>query len=89
MQREDGVVLTAVSALKQGDLVLVYPGDRIPVDGVVTSGRALVDQTLTGERCRSPRSGRAVFALTMVVDGQVGVRVEHTGRRRARGRSWR
>jgi Cu+-exporting ATPase len=39
-----------VSALEVGDLVIVRPGERVPVDGTVVSGRSAVDQSLlTGE----------------------------------------
>lgn len=37
-------------AISPGDLLVVLPGDRIPVDGLVISGRSSVDEsTLTGE----------------------------------------
>ena len=40
----------AVSAIKAGDLLLVKPGERVPVDGVIVVGRSSVDESmLTGE----------------------------------------
>lgn len=39
-----------VSALKIGDFVLIKPGEKIPVDGIVTEGESYVDESmLTGE----------------------------------------
>ncbi len=76
------VVSVAVESLEAGDIVIVYPGDHIPVDGVVSSGRAVVDQKiLTGESVPVLREpGDPVFALTSVADGQLSIRVEHIGR---------
>jgi Cu2+-exporting ATPase len=70
-----------VESLVEGDTVLVYPGDTVPVDGVVLLGNALVDQKiLTGESVPvSKEIGDAVYALTTVADGQVAIRVEHIG----------
>ncbi len=47
----DGVeVVTPISAVAVGDLVLVRPGGRMPVDGVVVSGSSEIDRSLlTGE----------------------------------------
>ena len=40
----------AVDKIALGDIVLVKPGQHIPVDGTITSGTTLVDQSvLTGE----------------------------------------
>ncbi|CZT36079.1 heavy metal translocating P-type ATPase [Rhizobium sp. 9140] len=48
--RAEGVVEVPVSAVKRGDRVLIRPGEKIPVDGEVTEGRSLVDQSMmTGE----------------------------------------
>ncbi|MDH3231353.1 MAG: heavy metal translocating P-type ATPase [Alphaproteobacteria bacterium] len=47
----DGVVVTvSAAAVKTGEVVVVRPGDRIPVDGIVLSGDSAVDESLlTGE----------------------------------------
>jgi Cu2+-exporting ATPase len=43
-------VQVAVESIRAGDEIVVYPGELIPVDGAVLSGRAMVDQhMLTGE----------------------------------------
>ncbi len=39
-----------VSTIKRGEIVIVRPGDRIPVDGIVTEGESYVDESMiTGE----------------------------------------
>jgi len=48
--RGDGDVDVSVDEVRPGDLVLVRPGERIPVDGDVVSGTGSVDESmLTGE----------------------------------------
>jgi heavy metal translocating P-type ATPase len=50
VRRDDGEVELPIEEVKLGDRVLVKPGERIPVDGVVVSGQAAVNQaSLTGE----------------------------------------
>lgn len=67
--------------LKRGDLIAVYAGEKIPADGVVEEGDALVNQaSLTGES--NPvhkKPGDKVFAGTFVEDGKLYVRVEEVG----------
>src|SRR5262249_16867290 len=60
-----------VGRIAVGDTVVVYPGDRIPIDGVVLSGKAAVDQrTLTGESMPvDKQKGAQVFASTVLHDG--------------------
>lgn len=64
-----------------GDTVIVYPGERIPVDGTVSGGHGLVDQaTLTGESVPvEKRSGDQVYASTVVRDGKLSVTAERIG----------
>lgn len=64
-------------SLRPGDRVLVRPGESIPADGTVVTGRSSVDQsTLTGESLpRTVVENDAVFAGTMNINGAIEVRV--------------
>jgi P-type Cu2+ transporter len=66
-----------VESIKPGDLVLVRPGERIAVDGVVVQGRSQIDQSLvTGETLPVTASeGSVVYAGTMNASGTLRVRV--------------
>jgi Cu2+-exporting ATPase len=78
----DGVVASIAAAdLAIGDLVVVYPGDMIPVDGEIIDGHAMIDQkTITGEGLPVMRDkGAAVFAATVIRDGQLTVRAIRVG----------
>ena len=70
-----------VSELKSGDQVLVRPGDRVPIDGVVVDGRSSVDESmLTGEPLPVLRaSGDEVIGGTMNHDGRLIVRATKVG----------
>ena len=56
-----------VDEVRVGDIVLVKPGEKIPVDGVVTEGRSSVDESmLTGESLPvEKKSGDAVIGATL------------------------
>jgi len=46
-----------VASLTAGEIIIVRPGERIPVDGVITAGASSVDESLiTGESMPVPRS---------------------------------
>ncbi|MGW8318392.1 MAG: heavy metal translocating P-type ATPase [Candidatus Promineifilaceae bacterium] len=63
------------------DLVVVRPGEKIPVDGQVVAGRAAVDQsTITGESMPvEVGPGSQVFAATIAQFGSVRLRATHVG----------
>jgi heavy metal translocating P-type ATPase len=65
-----------------GELVLVKPGARIPVDGLVAGGYSFVDQaTITGESMPVEKAkGSAVYAGTINQSGALEVRVDQMGR---------
>ena len=71
----------AVSALMNGDLVLVRPGASVPADGVVEEGHSDVSEAMiTGEsRPVSKEPGALVIAGTINGDGSLRVRVTATG----------
>jgi len=78
----------SLSEVVVGDIVLVRPGGRIPVDGVVASGHSFVDQsTITGESMPVEKiSGTPVFAGTINQSGVLEIRAEKIGRDTAFGR---
>jgi Cd2+/Zn2+-exporting ATPase len=66
-----------VEELRAGDRILVLPGERIPMDGVVLSGTSAVNQApITGESVPVEKSaGYDVFAGTVNGQGALTVRV--------------
>ena len=68
----------SVAELRAGDRVLVRPGTRIPVDGLVLSGNSSVEEaTITGEPLPQDKlAGSRVFAGTLNQTGALEVAVE-------------
>jgi len=64
-----------------GDLLLVRPGGRIPVDGVIISGRAAIDESLlTGESAPVERGeGERVVAGALLTDAPLVMRATAVG----------
>jgi Cu2+-exporting ATPase len=77
-----------VQDLRVGDVVVVGDGDRVPVDGTVVRGEALIrQQWVTGEGLPVERvPGERVYASTLVEDGEISVRVERLGGETSVGR---
>ena len=67
--------------LKENDIVVIGPGDMIPVDGQVVSGAATVNlSSVTGESVPVDREpGTRVLAGGVVVDGRLRVRAVRVG----------
>jgi len=70
-----------VAELKINDWVALRPGDRVPVDGVVTEGDSAVDEAmLTGESTPVDKSARnELYAGTVNLNGRLVMRVTATG----------
>ena len=77
----------AVEAVVPGDLVIVKPGEKIPVDGVVTEGASAVDESmLTGEPLPVPKKiGDEVIGATVNTTGSVTFRALRVGKDSALG----
>ena len=70
-----------VSEVGHGDRLLIRPGDRVPVDGVVVSGRSDVDESMiTGEPMPVLRAeGDEVIAGTLNQTGRLVIRATKVG----------
>lgn len=70
-----------VSEVRNGDIVIVRPGEKVPVDGEVISGQATMDQSvLTGESMPvEVAAGAQVFAATIARLGSVRIRAARVG----------
>ncbi|MDQ3352566.1 MAG: heavy metal translocating P-type ATPase, partial [Actinomycetota bacterium] len=72
---------TPVDDLEVGDIVLVRPGGRVPVDGTIVDGNAELDESMiTGEsRPVARATGDRVVAGTVSTDSSIRVRVDAIG----------
>ena len=78
----------AVEALVLGAVILVRPGERIPMDGVVCSGQSAVNQApITGESMPVEKStGAQVYAGTVNGEGALEIEVTHLAQENTLGR---
>ena len=74
-------VETPVDRVRRGDLVIVPPAEKIPVDGEIVRGEALVDESQITGRSEPElrRAGDAVFAGTIVQQGKLHILAEKVG----------
>ncbi|MBP2676717.1 MAG: Copper-translocating P-type ATPase, partial [Deltaproteobacteria bacterium] len=70
-----------VASLSPGDLVEIVPGERMPVDGIVSEGRSEADEALlTGESAPVPKGpGGEVIAGSLNGNGRLLVTATRTG----------
>jgi P-type Cu+ transporter len=81
VERGGGEVELPIAEVRTGDLVVVRPGEQIPVDGVVVAGQATVDQAaITGEAMPVEAGpGARVFAATIARLGSLRLRATAVG----------
>jgi heavy metal translocating P-type ATPase len=79
--RDGQIVSIPSSQLNVGDTIIVYPGEMVPADGDILHGEASIDQkTITGESFPITRAkGDAVFAVTVLREGQITIRASRVG----------
>ena len=77
LQGEAVEVIPAEEAIV-GDLLLVRPGDRVPLDGMVVNGESRIDTApITGEPVPvSVKPGDSVISGCLNINGQIVIRVE-------------
>jgi heavy metal translocating P-type ATPase len=82
VRRDNEVVEIPAESLQIGDTVIVKPGGRIPVDGVVLGGKSFVEQAaITGEAMPVEKlPGDLVYAGTINQSGALEVTAQKLGR---------
>jgi len=70
-----------IEDLNVGDIIIVKPGGKIPVDGIVVSGSTAIDESaLTGESMPvNKKEGDSVFAATINTTGSIQFRADKIG----------
>jgi heavy metal translocating P-type ATPase len=86
--RNGQVVEVPTQTILPGQIVLIRPGSRIPVDGQVVSGQSFVEEAaITGEPMpREKTAGNEVFAGTINQAGSLQVRAARVGNETAFGK---
>lgn len=77
----DSVAETPIATLTPGDLIEVRPGEKVPVDGRVTSGLAMIDESMiSGEAALVKKEqGMKVLAGTLAKEGTFRFKAEEVG----------
>lgn len=81
VERDGKEVEIAIDAVQHDDVILVKPGSKIPVDGVIISGTSSIDESMiTGESLPVDRKeGEKVIGGTMNKQGFLKVRATSLG----------
>jgi len=82
VERNGNIVDLPIEQVKKGDRVIIELGEKIPVDGIVEKGSAMVDQSsLTGESVPVLiKKGDKALSFTTVVSGNITIVVEKIGK---------
>ncbi|MBN2593090.1 MAG: cation-translocating P-type ATPase, partial [Sedimentisphaerales bacterium] len=82
IRRDDREVTIPVSEVRIGDIAVVRPGGRIPVDGIVIAGQSSVNQApITGESMPVEKiKGNEVFGGTLNETGRLEIKTAKVGR---------
>ncbi|HAU1025092.1 heavy metal translocating P-type ATPase [Legionella taurinensis] len=88
IRQQNGEKKTSIEAIKAGDTVIVKPGSRIPIDGIVIRGMTFVDQSaITGESMPVEKiAGSEVYAGSINQSGAIDVKTQRIGKDTAFGR---
>ena len=81
LRDSSGEHVVDIDTIRPGDVILVRAGEQIPVDGVVVTGTAAVDEaSITGEPTpKDKQQDSAVFAGTIMQAGALDIRTERAG----------
>jgi Cu2+-exporting ATPase len=76
--RDGQECLVSVEEVQQSDTIVLYPGEMVPIDGMILDGEGLLDvRTLTGEAVPMPCCvDDRVLAGSLIIEGKLTVRVD-------------
>ena len=79
--RGDREVIVPVAQVKKGDIFVLRPGERVPVDGTIVEGKSAIDESaLTGESIPAEKGeGDSVSAATINTSGYLKCRAVRVG----------
>ncbi|MBN1206909.1 MAG: heavy metal translocating P-type ATPase [Myxococcaceae bacterium] len=79
VRRGNDVVEVPVETVQRGERIVIRPGDRVPLDGIIREGRsALEEAAITGESIPVPKKpGDSVFSGTINSEAVLEVEVSH------------
>lgn len=82
VERDGHEVTIPLEELKEGDIVIVKPGEKIPVDGVITDGVSHLDEkVVTGESYPVKKTiGEKVIGATVNLEGRLKFKAEKVGK---------
>lgn len=86
--KKEGVIEeVSINLVSRGDIVVVRPGESVPVDGEVVSGSSHLDESmLTGESIPARKEkGSMAFAGTMNMDGSLEIKATRLGKETSLG----
>ncbi|MFO7843212.1 MAG: heavy metal translocating P-type ATPase [Bacteroidales bacterium] len=71
-----------IDEVQKGDILIIRPGEKIPVDGVVTDGESLIDESMiTGESIPVEKTkGDKVIGATINKTGSFTIKAEKVGK---------
>ncbi|NNF39157.1 MAG: heavy metal translocating P-type ATPase, partial [Gemmatimonadetes bacterium] len=80
--RDGGEVEVPVEDVQEGDIVVVRPGEKVPVDGIIVEGRSALDESMiTGESLPVDKAvGDEVVGATMNTTGSFKFKVTRVGK---------
>ncbi len=76
---DDGEEDVPVDELQRGDMVLVRPGESVPVDGEVRKGRSELNESMITGESRPVKKGEGDEVIAGTINGEGSLRVEVTG----------
>lgn len=85
LKQDNNEIIKPIGVIEIGDIVLIKPGERIAIDGVIRLGKAEIDESLlSGESLPvNKQVGDDVFAGTLNINGSLEVEVTQTSKRSA------